>query len=149
LSPCFAWHFRAAVFLQNAGASRKRNRPQRQSFSRNGAVEKTLPRNPDYSKTYEKTPFYPQGGIDTGIYTSELGPGGNSIVNRFHSRLRWANLMGCWSLRGMRKRTPTNRTSLATFEGDALVFRSEFAAEGMKLNLRKVTHPVSAGKNHQ
>jgi len=99
-----------------------------------------------YSKTYEKTPFYPQGGFDTGIYTSELGPGGNSIVNRFHSRVRWANLMGCWSLRGMRKRTPTNRTSLATFEGDALVFRSEFAAEGMKLNLRKVMHPVSAGK---
>jgi hypothetical protein len=40
----------------------------------------------DYTETYEKTPFYPQGGSDTGVYTSELGPGGNSIVNRFYSR---------------------------------------------------------------
>jgi hypothetical protein len=39
----------------------------------------------DYTETYSKTPFYPQGGSDTGVYTSEPGPGGNSIVNRFHS----------------------------------------------------------------
>jgi len=39
----------------------------------------------DYTETYTKTPFYPQGGSDAGVYTSEPGPGGNSIVNRFHS----------------------------------------------------------------
>ena len=32
------------------------------------------------------------------------------------------------------------------FEGDALVFRSEFAAGGMKLKLRNVTQLSAAGK---
>jgi len=32
------------------------------------------------------------------------------------------------------------------FEGDALVFRSEFAAEGVKVKLRNVTRVSAAGK---
>src|SRR5258708_37969764 len=39
----------------------------------------------DYTEACSKAPFYPQGGSDAGVYTSEPGPGGNSIVNRFHS----------------------------------------------------------------
>ena len=38
----------------------------------------------EYSETYPKTPAAPQGGVNSGIYKSELGPGGNSLVNRFH-----------------------------------------------------------------
>ena len=40
----------------------------------------------DYTETYPKSTFAPAGGQNTGVYTSELGPGGNSLINRFHSR---------------------------------------------------------------
>src|SRR5271165_767768 len=39
-----------------------------------------------YTETYAKSAFYPNGGMNTGLYTSELGPGGNSIINHFHSK---------------------------------------------------------------
>src|SRR5579863_10109039 len=34
----------------------------------------------DYTETYSK------GGVNTGVYTSKLGPGGMSLVNTFHSQ---------------------------------------------------------------
>ena len=40
----------------------------------------------EYTETYSKSPAFPNGGENAGIYTSELGPGGMSIVNRFHSK---------------------------------------------------------------
>ena len=39
-----------------------------------------------YLGTWEYTETYAKGGVNTGVYTSELGPGGNSIMNRFHSK---------------------------------------------------------------
>jgi hypothetical protein len=39
-----------------------------------------------YTETYPKSAFSPNGGVSTGVYTSELGPGGNSIINHFHSK---------------------------------------------------------------
>jgi len=39
-----------------------------------------------FTETYPKSPMAPNGGENTGIYTSELGPGGNSIFNHFHSK---------------------------------------------------------------
>jgi hypothetical protein len=39
-----------------------------------------------YTETYPKSALYPNGGVNTGVYTSELGPGGNSIINPFHSK---------------------------------------------------------------
>jgi hypothetical protein len=35
----------------------------------------------EYTETYPKS-----GAANTGVYTSELGPGGNSIFNHFHSK---------------------------------------------------------------
>ena len=40
----------------------------------------------DYIETYPKSEFYPNGGKNTGRYTSKLGPGGNSLINTFHSQ---------------------------------------------------------------
>src|SRR4029077_12295097 len=40
----------------------------------------------DYTETYPKSPFSPNGGKNTGVYTSKLGPGGQSLVNTFHSQ---------------------------------------------------------------
>ena len=36
----------------------------------------------DYTETYGKGPNAPK---NTGVYTSKLGPGGNSLINTFHS----------------------------------------------------------------
>jgi hypothetical protein len=111
----------------------------------------------DYSESYAKTPFYPQGGTDTGIYTSEPGPGGNSILNRFHSSgplgefdgllvITWDPKENAYKSYVFGNEFPGCIVQTGTFEGEALVFRSELAAEGMKLKLRNVTHPVGAGK---
>src|SRR5271157_2675670 len=40
----------------------------------------------EYTETYGKSPAAPDARKNAGVYTSEPGPGGNSIVNRFHSR---------------------------------------------------------------
>jgi hypothetical protein len=111
----------------------------------------------DYTESYEKTPFYPQGGSDTGVYASEPGPGGNSIVNHFHSRGAVGDFDGLlvitWDLKENAYKSyvfgnefPGCIVQTGQFEGDALVFRSEFAAGGMKLKLRNVTHAPAAGK---
>ena len=111
----------------------------------------------DYTETYEKTPFYPQGGTDTGVYTSELGPGGNSIMNRFHSRgpvgdfdgllvITWDPNENAYKSYVFGNSFPGCIVQNGQFEGDALIFRSEFAAGGMKLKLRNVTHAPAAGK---
>src|SRR5258708_38504543 len=80
----------------------------------------------DYTETYSKTPFYPQGGSDAGVYTSEPEKAYKSYVfgNEFP---------GCIVQTGQ-------------FEGDALVFRSDFAAEGVKMKLRNVTRISAVGK---
>src|ERR1700686_2874262 len=40
----------------------------------------------DYTETYTKTALYPNGGQNIGVYYSQLGPGGMSLINRFHSQ---------------------------------------------------------------
>jgi hypothetical protein len=68
----------------------------------------------DYTETYTKTPFSRQGGSDTGVYTSEPGPGGNSIVNRFHSHGAVGDFEGLLVMTWVPRRRPTNPTSSAT-----------------------------------
>ena len=108
----------------------------------------------DYTETYEKTPFYPQGGSDTGVYSSQPGPGGNSIVNRFHSHGAVGDFEGLlvmtWDPKEKAYKSyvfgngfPGCVVQTGQFEGDALVFRSEFAGGGVKVKLRNVTR-VSA-----
>jgi hypothetical protein len=111
----------------------------------------------DYTETYAKTPFYPQGGSDTGVYTSELGPGGNSLVNRFHSHGAVGDFEGLlvmtWDPREKVYKSyvfgngfPGCVVQTGQFEGDALVFRSDFATEGVRVKLRNVTRVSAVGK---
>jgi hypothetical protein len=111
----------------------------------------------DFTETYAKTPFYPQGGSDTGVYTSEPGPGGNSIVNRFHSHgavgdfegllvITWDPKEKAYKSYVFGNEFPGCIVQTGQFEGDALVFRSAFAAEGMKMQLRNVTRVSAVGK---
>ena len=39
-----------------------------------------------YLGEWDYTESYPNGAKNTGVYTSKLGPGGNSLINSFHSQ---------------------------------------------------------------
>jgi hypothetical protein len=111
----------------------------------------------DFTETYAKTSFYPQGGSDAGVYTSEPGPGGNSIVNRFHSHGAVGDFEGLlvitWDAKEKAYKSYVFGNEFlgcimqtGQFEGDALVFRSDFATEGVKMQLRNVTRVSAVGK---
>jgi hypothetical protein len=106
----------------------------------------------DYTETYPKS-----GAQNTGAYTSELGPGGNSLLNHFHSRgpagesegmlvMTWdanekaykeyvfgADFSGAFTLTGQ-------------WDGDTLVFRGELSAGAMKIALRNPARLTAPGK---
>jgi hypothetical protein len=111
----------------------------------------------EYTETYPKSEFSPNGGKNTGVYTSKLGPGGNSLINTFHSQGPVGDFEGLlvmtWDAREKAYKGyvfgndfPGALVETGTFEGDALVFRSEFPAEGATLKLRNVTRFTAAGK---
>jgi hypothetical protein len=110
-----------------------------------------------YTETYEKTPGIPNGGVDTGVYTSKLGPGGNSLVNTFHSQgpigdfeglliLTWDPKEKAYKQYAFGNGFPGAIIETGQFEGDALVFRGEFSMEGAKIAVRNSTRLVSPGK---
>ena len=39
-----------------------------------------------YLGEWDYTETYPKGGKNMGVYTGKLGPGGNSLINTFHSQ---------------------------------------------------------------
>src|ERR1700730_14725639 len=111
----------------------------------------------DYTETYPKSASYPNGGKNTGLYTSKLGPGGNSLINGFHSQgpvgdfeglllITWDPKEKSYKAYAFGNDFPGALVETGQFEGDALVFRSEFSAGGTILKLRNVTRVVSSGK---
>ena len=111
----------------------------------------------DYTETYPKGPFAPDGGKNTGVYTSKLGPGGNSLINTFHSQGPIGDFEGLMVITWDAKEKvykeyvfgndfPGAVVETGQFEDDALVFRSEFSAGGVTMKLRNVTRLVSPGK---
>ncbi|HUI75679.1 MAG TPA: hypothetical protein VLX32_12070 [Candidatus Acidoferrum sp.] len=103
-----------------------------------------------FTETYPKSGFAPNGGVNTGVYTSELGPGGNSIFNRFHSKGPVGDFEGVMVMTWDPKETaykayvfgdsfPAAVVETGQWEGDELVYRSEFSAGGMKFALRNAT----------
>ena len=111
----------------------------------------------DYTETYEKSPAFPNGGKNTGVYTSKLGPGGNSLVNTFHSQGPVGDFEGLivmtWDAREKAYKEyvfgndfPGAIVQTGQFEGDALVFRTEIPAGNATLKMRNVTRFLDAGK---
>ena len=111
----------------------------------------------DYTETYPKSAFHPEGGQNTGVYTSELGPGGNSLVNRFHSRGPAGDSEGMLVMTWDPKEKAYKEyvfggaftgaiIETGQWEGDMLVYRAEFSAGGMKLTLRNATKLTALGK---
>lgn len=111
----------------------------------------------DYTETYGKSPAAPQGGTGSGVYTSELGPGGNSIVNRFHSHgasgdsegllvMTWDPKEGAYKSYVFGGDFPGCLIETGHFEGDVLEYRAEIKMGGMKLKLRNVTRLAAPDK---
>jgi len=110
----------------------------------------------DYTETYPKSAFAPNGGKNTGVYTSKLGPGGNSLINTFHSQGPVGDFEGLlvmtWDAKEKACKAyvfgndfPGAVVETGQFEGDALVFRSEFSAGGVTMKLRNVTRVTGPG----
>ncbi len=110
----------------------------------------------DYTETYPKSAFAPNGGKNTGVYTSKLGPGGNSLINTFHSQGPVGDFEGLlvmtWDAKEKASKAyvfgngfPGAVVETGQFEGDALAFRSEFSAGGVTMKLRNVTRVTGLG----
>jgi len=112
----------------------------------------------DYTETYPKSASYPNGGKNTGLYTSKPAPGGNShLINGFHSKgpvgdfegllvITWDPKENFYKAYAFGNNFPGALVETGQFEADALVFRTEFSAGGTTLKLRNVTRVVSPGK---
>lgn len=111
----------------------------------------------DYTETYPKSAMYSDGGKNTGLYTSKLGPGGNSLVNGFHSRgpagdfegllvMTWDPKERVYKAYLFADAVPGAIVETGQFEGDDLVFRSVFTAGGATMKLKNITRVVAPGK---
>ena len=97
----------------------------------------------DYTETYPKSSFAPNGGKNTGVYLSELGPGGNSLINKFHSRGPVGDFEGMlvmtWDPKEKTYKSyifgndyPGALVETGQWDGDTLVYRGEFSMGEMK-----------------
>lgn len=111
----------------------------------------------EYTETYPKTPLNANGEVNTGVYTSELGPGGNSIINRFHSKgpvgefegvivMTWDPKEKAYKEYFFSDTSPAAVIEMGRWEGDDLVYRLEFSAGESKFALRNSTKFLSADK---
>src|ERR1700740_2701058 len=110
----------------------------------------------DYTETYPKSPFAPSGGKNTGVYSSKLGPGGQSLVNSFHSQgpvgdfealivMTWDAREKAYKAYVFGNGIPGAVVETGQFEDDALVYRFEFPVEGGSVKLRNVTRVPGPG----
>jgi hypothetical protein len=110
-----------------------------------------------YLGEWDYTETYPNGAKNTGVYTSKLGPGGNSLINTFHSQGPVGDFEGLllmtWDAKEKTYKAyvfgndfPGALVQTGQFEGDALVYRSEIAAQGATIKLRNVTRLTAPGK---
>jgi len=105
--------------------------------------------------TYTET--YPNGAVNHGVYTSKLGPGGNSLLNTFHSQGPVGDFEGMliytWDLAEGKYKAyvfggdfPGALVETGEFEGEKLVFHGEIGAGAGKVQLRNVTWMASPGR---
>jgi hypothetical protein len=110
-----------------------------------------------YTETYPKSSVYPNGGVNTGVYRSELGPGGNSIINHFHSKgpvgdfagvmvMTWDPGEKAYKAYVFGDSFPAAVVQTGRWEGDTLVYRFEFTGGGTKYALRNATKFLKGGK---
>ena len=105
--------------------------------------------------TYTET--YPNGAVNHGTYTSKLGPGGNSLLNTFHSQGPVGDFEGMlvytWDLSEGKYKAyvfgndfPGALIETGEFEGEKLVLHGELGGGAAKVQMRNVTWMASPGK---
>ena len=110
----------------------------------------------EYTETYPKSATDPSGPMNTGNYTSKLGPGGNSLINTFHSQgpvgdfeglliLTWDPAENVYKTYVFGTDSPGAIVETGGFEGNDLVFRTEMKAGGRTMKLRNVTRLTAPG----
>jgi hypothetical protein len=111
----------------------------------------------DYTETYPKSTFSPKGGQNTGVYTSKLGPGGNSLENTFHSQGPVGDFEGLlimtWDAKEISYKSytfgndfPGCFVQTGSFEGDALVYRGDLAMGEQHIALRNSTRFIAPNR---
>jgi len=111
----------------------------------------------DYTETYAKSGFYPNGGTNTGVYKSRLGPGGNSLVNEFHSSgpvgeydgllvMTWDPKEKAYKAYVFGNEFPGAIVENGAWEGGTLVYSTEFSMGQKKFKLRNTTRVIEPGK---
>ena len=104
----------------------------------------------DYTETYPKSPMVPNGGVNSGTYDSKLGPGGNSLINSFHSKgpvgdfeglliMTWDPKAGSYKQYIFGNNFPGCVEEDGKFVGDALEFRGAFDTGTAKMAMRNST----------
>jgi hypothetical protein len=110
----------------------------------------------DYTESYAKTTEMPNGGENTGVYSSELGPGSMSILNRFHSKgpagdyegfmiMTWDAKEKAYKEYLVGNGIPGAVISTGQFEGDTLIFRTTFTMGDKSYLIRNETHLDAKG----
>ncbi len=105
--------------------------------------------------TYTET--YPNGAVNHGTYTSKLGPGGNSLLNTFHSQgpvgdfegmlvYTWDLTEGKYKAYVFGNDVPGALIETGEFEGEKLVLHGELGGGAAKVQMRNVTWMASPGK---
>jgi hypothetical protein len=108
----------------------------------------------DYTEVYGKSPNGPK---NTGVYTSKLGPGGNSLINTFHSQgpvgdfeglqiFTWDPREKAYKVYVFGNDSPGALVETGVFEGDTLVLHVELGAPGATVKLRNTTRVTEPGK---
>lgn len=121
--------------------------------ARPGAAE--LDRLKFYLGEWQYSEEYPNGARNTGVYTSKLGPGGNSLVNTFHSQgpvgdfegmlvMTWDPKEKTYKAYAFGNDSPGAIVQTGGFEGESLVFRTQVAVGPQTLTMRTVARLTAA-----
>lgn len=111
----------------------------------------------DYTESYPKSKMFPDGAENTGVYTTTAGPGGNSLINHFHSKGPAGEFEGLivrtWDpaekqYKGyfFADQFPGCTVENGQFEDGLLVFRAEFSMGATKVKSRTTAQLLSPGK---
>jgi hypothetical protein len=107
-----------------------------------------------YLGIWRYTERYGSGVENTGVYTSTLGPGGNSILNRFHSQgpagefealilMTWDPQEKAYKEYVASDAFPAALVETGMWEGDSLTFRATLGVGAAKVAMRNTTRFTS------
>ena len=146
----------AGLNLERLQAKSAASRPERSEAPEMERLIKLYRGTWEYTETYSKSPRLPNGGENTGIYTSDLGPGGMSIVNRFHSKgpagdsegllvMTWDPKEKAYKAYAFGSDFQGALVETGQFEGDTLIFRANFNMGEQSIPIRNETRVDAKG----